>query len=362
MSDRERMRIGRELVIGSAVAAIVTSCGTPARTPPGTAASLADLRRRPPCIDAADLHERLVIDWSPLDRAKLESAARRSVILVRVRGCNAEIADECATRGRYEYSPTSRQREVMTLRDGGAVSATLPLVAARFGASMERSAELDVTMTVVGRYESGSAVISEGDLQGRCEGVTHAVASLSVGSFEIFTASKVGLAGFAEVVLGGAHARSSAERRHLDSAGVPARCAEARRSDASPPEECGVPLRLELRRIGAAAAPPPPAPPLPPDELARVMAAAKTEVAPCYRRALAEDATFGGSLTLTLTVAPTGNVRSVAAKHDVADELAGCAVRAMQRLSFPTGEAEAPRVFVVPFVFNGARASPSAAR
>ena len=233
---------------------------------------------------------------APLDRSKLESAVRRGVVLVRVDGCTARIADGCSAKRRYEYSPTSRQREVMTVRDRDELGAKLPLGAVRFAASMEASSALDVAMTVVGRYESEASPVAPSDLEGPCEGVTHVVANVSVGAFAIREARGQRVQGNATALVGGARAETAAERRHLDSAGVDDHCAEARRTDTAPPDGCGIPLRLELR--------------------------------------------------------PLGRVRRVIAEHDVPGPLASCAVDRVQRIGFPQAASDRPRVYVVPFVFN----------
>jgi hypothetical protein len=325
---------------------------------PNLAARAAPLPEPVVCRDDADLAERLVIDWSPLDRSKLESAARKGLVLVRVDGCSARIVEVCASSRRYAYSPTSRQREVMLVRDRDELRARLPLGAARFDAGLERASALSVAMTVVGRYEAPPAPIASTDLEGDCAGVTHAVASVAVGAFEVARSSAAHLSADADVALAGTHAGSDAERRHLDSAGDEARCAEARRTDTEPPGDCAIPLRVELRRIGAGAlarAPSAPYGDFRDEPLRRATAMTRTEIAPCYRRAIANDPRLHGNMTLIASVAGDGSVLSVSARHDVPDALADCAIARMSRVTFPTGEGARQRVFVVPLVFNAAR-------
>ena len=55
---------------------------------------------------------------------------------------------------------TSRQREVVLLTDRDEVDARLPILAMRFGASLMQATTLDVTMMVVGRYESSAAPVT----------------------------------------------------------------------------------------------------------------------------------------------------------------------------------------------------------
>lgn len=335
-----------------ATATIVASCGPPANRIPSAAADLA-APHPVACDPSAATRERLVFDWSLLDRAKLESAARDGVVLLRVNGCRSEIAEGCTTAGRYRYAPTSRQREMMRLRDTGEVGARLPIGAARIGASRGRSSALDVTMTVIGRYEAERRSVAASELEGTCGGVTHFVTSLSVGSFEVVTAADAEISAEADIALAAAHGRSTAERRHLDSAGVASRCSAASGTDTEPPHDCGVPLRIELRPIGEG--PVPRTSPPPTGELHGVSALVRGEVAPCYRSELSRHPNLAGGLTVAITVDREGRVLSTSAQHDVHEELARCAVSRISRLTLPSATTEGPRTFVVPFVFHGVR-------
>jgi len=137
--------------------AALAACAPPA----APAASALDEGRRATCDATAVENERLVVDWSPLDRSKLEAAARHGVVPVRIDGCRARIVDGCTVRRPYTFAATSRQREVMLLSDRDEVAAKLPVLAVRFGASVVHASTLDVAMTVVGRYESSAAPVGD---------------------------------------------------------------------------------------------------------------------------------------------------------------------------------------------------------
>jgi hypothetical protein len=343
----------------------VLACIAPGTLPAHLADGAAALPDPAVCKDPTELTERLVVDWSPLDRSKLEARARKGLVLVRVNGCDARMVEYCVAHRRYAYAPTSRQRELMIMRGRDEVRAKLPVGAARFGASLERSSELRVMMTVVGRYEAPFEQVSVSDLEGECEGATHVVASVAVGAFEIASKSAADLAAEADLMAGGVHAESTAERQRLDSAGVEARCADSKRSDADPPSDCSIPLRVELRRLGTTATRPPPpretlatAPETQADEgMRRAVAMTRAEVAPCYRQAAALDPTLDGSISLVATVGQDGHVTKVMARHDVTQALADCAMSRATRVVFPATDKTEPRLFVLPLVFKGARAA-----
>ncbi len=300
--------------------------------------------------------ERLVVDWSSLDRSKLEAAARRGVVPLHVDGCRARIVDGCTVRRSYTFAATSRQREVIRLADRDELAARLPLLAMRFGANLTQATTLDVTMMVVGRYESSAAPVTMSELDGDCDAATHVVASVSIGAFAIGTGSLTAVDASADVARVG-HAR---ERTRLDAAGVEQSCASTRRTDAAPPEDCSVPLRVELRALRTSmnplARPPSPAPPavVDGDAMRRAMDAARKELTWCHRVARATSPSLSGVLTLSVKLRRNGNVRSVSAKHegDLDDALADCAVERVGHVLFPVADDDRPRTVLVPVLFR----------
>lgn len=277
------------------------------------------------------------------------------MVPVRIDGCRARIVDGCIVRRRYAFAATARQREVMLLNDRDEVAARLPVLAMRFGASVMRASMLDVAMTVVGRYESDGAPLTTSELEGECSGATHVVASLSVGAFAIGTSSTTATEANADV----ARAGHASERRRLDAAGIEASCSSARRADVSPPDDCSIPLRIELRALrtsSAVVASPPPAPAVLGDAEAmrRAMDSAKKELGWCHRVARATTPNMSGALTMSIKLARSGNVRSVAAKPEgnLDDGLADCAAERVGHVTFPAADDDRPRTLVIPVVFR----------
>lgn len=335
------------------LALVVGGCSGPAPSPSTPAARGADILARARTCDAVDEDEgRLVVDWSPLDRAKLEASARHGVVPVRVDGCRARIVDTCTIPQAYAFTPTSRQREVIVLRDRDELGARLPILTQRFGAAIARASTVDVAMTVVGRYETGARAILASELEGDCSRVTHVVAGLSVGAFAI----SLGASTEVDVTADVAHAGHATERRRLDAAGVEEACARAGREGEAPPQDCGIPLRVELRKIGDGAPLPKAAPAAPPteaDAMKQALGNAKKEIATCHRVARVASPDLSGLLTLGLKLARNGNVRSVVAKHEgnLDDGLADCAASRVALVSFPASADDRPRTVVIPVLF-----------
>jgi hypothetical protein len=299
----------------------------------------------------ADDDERLVLDWSAHDRSRLEAAVRHGIVPIRIDGCRARVVDTCSLKRSYAFAATSRQREVMVVRDRDELGAKLPILATRLGATFSQSSALDVAMTVVGRYEAGPAPIAKSDLDGECDDVTHVVANLSVGAFSIATARATSVEGSIDVV-SAAHAR---EKKRVDSAGLEEQCALARRSDDAPPEDCAIPLRVELRALSTK--PRPSAPASPPSEvdMKHAMVTLRKQVVPCHQAARASSPNLSGVLTLGIRLNPRGYVRSVSAKHEgnLPDELSECAAQRVAMVMFPPADDDKPRSVVVPIMFRG---------
>lgn len=301
-----------------------------------------------PVCDAEDV-ERLVIDWSAHDRSRLEAAVRHGLVPVRVDGCKARVVDTCTVKRSYAFAATSRQREVMVVRDRDELGVKLPILATRLGASFSQSSALDVAMTVVGRYEAGPSPIAKRDLEGECEGVTHVVANLSVGAFSIATARATGAFGSIDVV----HGSHAHERKRVDSAGLEEQCALARRSDDAPPEDCAIPLRLELRGLSEKPKPEGPPPPVAEVDMKHAMENAKKQLVPCHRAARTASPDLSGVLTLGVRLSKRGNVRSVSTKHqgNLPDELSECAAQRVAMVMFPAADDDKPRSVVIPVMF-----------
>lgn len=111
----------------------VISCGG-GRTPAAVIAPPLPVPKA--CTDEPDMRERLVIDWSSLDRSKLEAIARVGVVAVRVEGCRMRVVDGCASPHGYSYVATSRQREVTLLRGDDELGIELPMLMGRIGGSI----------------------------------------------------------------------------------------------------------------------------------------------------------------------------------------------------------------------------------
>lgn len=218
------------------------------------------------CSVMKSAKEPLIIEWPATQRAKLEAMAGRGAIAVRYDGCEMEVMAGCRVPRGYAYTATTRQKERINIKDEDELYARLPLGAARLSANLEKAGELNVSMTIVGTFETDRSLVHRDELKGACGGATHVVDALIVGAFEFYAGAQAEVGAEGGVGEVGAGATSSAEKSMLRTAGEEKSCESSTDSDDSPPDGCGALLRVEVSMIAAArsrspiAAPDPPPP------------------------------------------------------------------------------------------------------
>lgn len=242
-------------VLGSGLLAVVlSSCGG------GNAASqLAkppdfDPKGQTKCSVEKSQSKPLIVEWPSADRGALEAQAHNhGVVVVRYQGCEMQVLDGCTVPVKYDYSPITRKKDRVVIRDTDDLYANIPVGAARFEAQLEKSGELDVEMTLVGRWVAQTRVVSADELAGDCAGATHVIAALTVGSFTFSSGADATVGGGAAVLGAGGGAKSSATREQLAADGNASACENAGTEDKAPPAECNATIRIEVVPVASAA-------------------------------------------------------------------------------------------------------------
>ena len=213
-----------------------------AATPPDLDHATAQAR----CAVRHSADKPLVVEWPAADRAALEARARRGLVPVRYEGCTMEVLSGCELPdSRYEFIALSPKQERVSIRSADELYARLPVGAAALEGKLERSGELVVELSIVGRQQADRDVVEHDELRGRCDGATHVLTGLTVGAFTLQSGgatavgveARVGTAG-----AGGSHERS---RELLARDGDPLACAEPALEPGSPPSRWGALLRVE---------------------------------------------------------------------------------------------------------------------
>ncbi len=219
------------------------------------------LRDQTKCGVTKSQSEPLIVEWPSAERAELEALSRKGVVVVAYAGCEMRVLPRCRAPGGYEYTATTRKRDLVTITDADELYANVPVGAASLEGKLASSGQLNVAMTIVGRYESSRAFVGVHELHGECEGATHVVAGLTSGSFRFFAGASAEAGGGVGAFGAGAGAKTKATSELLARDGDEASCAKSTSVDAAPPDGCGGILRIEVVPIGRAKVVAPTCPP-----------------------------------------------------------------------------------------------------
>jgi hypothetical protein len=217
------------------------------------------------CSVKGSQNKPLIVEWSSDQRGDLEALVRSNkVVAVRYVGCEKDVLEQCSAPGAYKYVGYTPKQDHIAIKDEDDLYANMPLGAARLEAKLRAKKQLDVSMTLVGKYQADATSVSASDLRGRCDGATHVIVGLTTGAFEFSAGAEAEVGGGVGVV----GAESRAQRELLRRDGEATACARAKTDDAAPPQGCGALLKIEVVALDApasASAPstasvPPPAP------------------------------------------------------------------------------------------------------
>ncbi len=206
--------------------------------------------REAKCGVAKSQSEPLIVEWPSASRAKLEALSKRGVVVVSYQGCEMRVLGHCRAPGQYAFTSTTRKRDVVSIHDADELYANIPTGAARLEAKLQSSGELNVTMTIVGRYEASEPFVEAKALVGDCAGATHVISGLTAGAFKFFAGVEAEIGGGVDVMGAGAGAKSASQSELLNEDGDEQACAKSTSADKAPPEGCGAILRVEVVPLG----------------------------------------------------------------------------------------------------------------
>ncbi len=166
--------------------AIAASCG--ASTPTDLETGLAG----PICEETEDSAKLLLAGWSAADMSMLQSAADKSVLVVRYDGCGLELLPDCHLEGAYEDRETARSNHRVTIKNIKDLHEELPLSALSLEDDVVDGASLVLSFVTVGTRNARISPRSKGMIVGNCERATHFVRSIVVGAYELGSISSGG--------------------------------------------------------------------------------------------------------------------------------------------------------------------------
>lgn len=226
------------------------------RSQPSHLPTAADATGRAACPDGrAGPSTPLVVDMQPEQRADLEVAMRRGVVVVRWDCDRLVVLPRCGVDGAYAYEGTSPKEQVLRMVDGDAVRATLPVtgnqLAAQLSGAFEQGTSLDLALVMVGKHSANLSMSTTDDLRGSCGGATHVVQSATLGAFAMTTGARSQSRTAAEIFGAGVSATSGRSQQVQTKDGLLAACSTAAHGASAPPAQCDAVLRVELMPVEA---------------------------------------------------------------------------------------------------------------
>ncbi|MCL2825288.1 MAG: hypothetical protein FWD57_14955, partial [Polyangiaceae bacterium] len=230
-----------------ASACLCTSCGPGGATGGAkTETALGGPRTESICNTSDGEVVSLVVDWSATERASLEAAAARGVVVAKVDGCEMRILSRCkVTGGAYRYQSVPAKPQHETYKDEGKLYADMRFGVARLAGHLSGSSFLDLNMTIVGEYMSDQPDASAARVEGDCAGATHTIVSYNVGAFELRSVDASSAGGSGAALGGDVGGEKASSSRWSTGVGNLGAC-ETGGSDTSPPEKCRSPIGITL--------------------------------------------------------------------------------------------------------------------
>ncbi len=205
-----------------------------------------DDARESRCSVVKDHSRPLIVEWPASARGDLEVRMRKGLVAVRYVGCAMEVLDRCTVGGAYRYVPFTPKEDRLVIRDSDELFANLPMGAAGLEAKLKNFGEIDLGMTLVGKYEADGATAHQEDLHGDCGEATHVVTAMTVGAFALSAGGALDFGAGATAFGAGARVNAKDERETLSRDGDRRMCAKATLEDTTPPRWCGAVVRVEV--------------------------------------------------------------------------------------------------------------------
>jgi hypothetical protein len=216
-----------------------------------------DDARESRCSVVKDHSRPLIVEWPASARGDLEVRMTKGAVAVRYVGCAMEVLDRCTAGGTYRYTPFTPNEDRLVIRDSKDLYANLPMGAAGLEAKLKSLGEIDLGMTLVGKYEVDAALAREEDLRGDCTEATHIVTGMTVGAFALSAGGTLDVGAGGTVLGVGAKVSAANERETLSRDGDARMCMKATLDDTKPPRWCGAVVRVEVVPVARSLAPAP---------------------------------------------------------------------------------------------------------
>jgi TPR repeat protein len=190
----------------------------------------------------------MVVDWSPDERASLETHASHGPILVRISETGIEPLWDCALPdgSRYEFTGVSPKRDHVDAHSDAELAANFPVGFAKLRSMMRSGQSISADVRMVGISELNRLSIKRADLPPQCTTATHFVKELTIGGFQFGSGATRAAGAGAGVGNLGAEANYNGVSNRLTEEGDFKVCEGADPESRTAPGRCKGILRIRL--------------------------------------------------------------------------------------------------------------------
>ena len=124
------------------------------------------------CRVAKDPLNPFVVEWQGTDRARLEAATARGIVVVSYMGCSLKVLHDCSASGNYALTPTQASKDSLRISNEMELYQHLPLGAAALKGELSNGAGLGLDYVTTGVRQSSRRNLKDSDLSGDCAGAS----------------------------------------------------------------------------------------------------------------------------------------------------------------------------------------------
>ncbi|MCC6527667.1 MAG: hypothetical protein IT373_33790 [Polyangiaceae bacterium] len=202
------------------------------------------------CDQATDPLNPIIVELPGTTKVQLDLVSRRGLVAVVYTGCSLKVLNACEIEGGYEFTSVQPQVTKMALDNMDQLAAGLPLGVATIGGQIGGGQKFELDYVLVGERRTTQ---KPGKLGDNCEGATHYVRNIMIGSYALDTKAE-GKAGIGVEVsdIGVSASHSEHEQQGRGSGDLRA-CAKATALTVEEAEKlgCAAPVQLGLVALGA---------------------------------------------------------------------------------------------------------------
>ncbi|MCA9585448.1 MAG: sel1 repeat family protein [Myxococcales bacterium] len=204
---------------------------------------------------ATDDDRALIIDLADEDRKAIEEMVKVGRVPIVAYDCKSlKLLERCKLQAQFAYTSSGLRDKVISIENSDAAEANLPLASANLRASVASGLKVDLALAEVGSKSSTFELVARPELVGDrgasdCAGASHFIHKVDVGAFALAQRTSGEARAAGQIFTASASGESKSDRSSTKVEGRIESCKTATDADEKAPTNCGIPIRVHLRRI-----------------------------------------------------------------------------------------------------------------